>query len=180
MSCRTPLSSEELVAYWANDLAPGDVDRVDEHLMGCESCSAESGRIAAVAEAVRVFVPPVVTRAMLTRFRGEGMRIDENTFAPGMRQSVVFRAGTDLLVHRLVGLDLSSAERVRVTVSVESTGEVMMEVPDAPFDASEGVLIACQRHFASLPPDVVMEVRAVEASGAEHRAVYTIPHVFEG
>jgi hypothetical protein len=30
-----------------------------------------------------------------------------------------------------------------------------------------------------MPPDTVFEVRAIEASGAERTAVYTIPHVFQ-
>lgn len=179
MSCQTRVSSEDLVRYWSNDLLPAEIDRIDEHLMGCETCSADSARIAAVAQAVRAFIPPVVTRAMLEKFVAEGMRIEENTFAPGVRQSVIFGSGTDLLIHRLAGLDLRNATRVQVTVGVESTGEVMMEVPDAPFDVHEGVLIACQRHFATMPPDVVFEVRATAASGAEQRAVYTLPHVFE-
>ncbi|HEX7668485.1 MAG TPA: hypothetical protein VF395_02825, partial [Polyangiaceae bacterium] len=72
-----------------------------------------------------------------------------------------------------------NATRVRVTVGVESTEDVLMEVPDAPFDVAEGVLIACQRHFAMMPPDVVFEVRVIEASGAELKATYRIPHVFE-
>jgi hypothetical protein len=179
MSCQTPVSSEELARYWSSDLLPGDVDRIDEHLMGCDACSAASGRMAAVAQAVRAFIPPIVTRAMLVKLAREGMRIEENTFAPGVRQPVVFRAGTDLLIHRLSGLDLRNAKRVRVAVGVESTGDVLMEVPDAPFDVAEGVLVACQRHFALMPPDVTIEVRAVEASGAELKGIYRIPHVFE-
>ncbi|HEX7668491.1 MAG TPA: zf-HC2 domain-containing protein, partial [Polyangiaceae bacterium] len=85
MSCRTAVSSEDLSRYWSNDLPSADVDRFDEHLMGCEACSAESARIAAVAQAVRAFIPPVVTRALLEKLAREGMRIEENTFAPGMR-----------------------------------------------------------------------------------------------
>jgi hypothetical protein len=179
MSCSSPVTWEDLVAYWARDLAAADVDRIDEHLMGCGLCLAESARVFAVVEAVRVFVPPVVTRATLETLRERGLRIEENMFAPGERRPVVFGRGIDLLIHRLSGLDLSDVRRVRVTVRVESTGDVLHEEPDAPFDAHEGVLIACQRHYATLPPDTVFEVRALEPSGAERTAVYTIPHVFE-
>jgi len=178
VSCSRPVSWEDLVAYWAGDLAPADVDRLDEHLMGCASCSAESARVCALASAIRGFVPPVVSRATLETLRTRGLRIEENSFAPGQRQPVVFAPTVDLLVHRLGGMDLSNATRVKVTVSVESTGAVLFEDPDAPFDSQEGVLIACQRHFATLPPDTVFEVRAFEASGAERAAVYTIPHDF--
>ncbi|HWZ92381.1 MAG TPA: zf-HC2 domain-containing protein [Polyangiaceae bacterium] len=179
MSCGAPIAWPELVAYWAGDLAPGEVDRLDEHLLSCAACSAESARVAAVAQAVRVFIPPVISREMLSTLRARGTRLVEHTFLPGQRQSVVFRRDLELLIHRLTGLDLSHAERVGLSVRVESTGQVLSEDPDIPFDAEEGVLIACQRHFAALPPDVLFEVRAVSASGAEQSAIYLVPHVYE-
>lgn len=178
MSCPTPISWEELVLYWAGDLALEQVDRLDEHLMGCAPCSAESARVSAVVEGLRELIPPVVTRAALARLRTRGTRIEENTFFPG-RQQVVFRRGVDVLVHRLAGFDLSGAERVRVAVRVESTGALLVEDPNALFDAQDGVLIACQRHFANLPPDVLIEVSAIDGSCAERTAKYSIPHIFE-
>jgi hypothetical protein len=135
--------------------------------------------VSAVVEALRAFIPPIVSRTKLETLRARGLRIEENTFLPGQRQSVVFAPEIDLLIHRLTGFDLSNAERVRVAVLVESTGDLLFEDPNAPFDPNEGVLVACQRHFAALPPDTVFEVRAIEVSGAERKAVYTIPHVFE-
>jgi hypothetical protein len=162
-----------------NQILVADVVRIDEHLIGCETCTAESEHVSAIVKALRAFVPPIVSRAKLESLRARGLRLEENTFAPGQRQSVVFGAGIDLLILCLAGLDLSSAQRVQVTVRVESTGELLFEDPNAPFDRYEGVLIACQRHFAALPPDTVFEVRALDESGTEHTAVYTIPHVFE-
>jgi len=178
MSCSTPLSWEDLVLYWAGDLAPEQVERLDEHLMGCTACSAQSARVSAVVEGLRELIPPIITRALLARLRAQGTRIEENTFSPG-QQSVVFRHGVDVLVHRLAGVDLSGAERVRVAVRVESTGALLVEDPNAPFDMQDGVLVACQRHFADLPPDVLIEVSAIDASGAERTAKYSIPHIFE-
>ena len=179
MSCATPIPWPELVAYWAGDLAPDEIDRLDEHLLSCAACSAESARIAAVAQALRAFIPPVISREMLSTLRARGTRLVEHTFLPGQRQSVVFRSELELLVHRLVGLDLSQAARVGISIRAESTGQVMLEDPDIPFDAQDGVLIACQRHFAALPPDVLFEVKAVSASGAEQSAIYLVPHAFE-
>jgi hypothetical protein len=177
MRCSNPISSDDLVAYWSRDLPAAEIDRVDEHLMGCETCSAESARIFAVVDAVREMIPLIVTRSDLARLGARGSRIAENVFVPGHRP-VVFPPDVDLLIHRLSGFDLSNARRVHVTVRVESTGEVLSEVPDAPFDANEGVLIACRRHFASLPSDTVFEVRAIDASGGEQTALYSIPHQF--
>lgn len=70
--------------------------------------------------------------------------------------------------------------RVEVTVSSESSSETLFVDPLAPFDPARGeVLIACQRHFAAFPPDVVFDVRALAADGAElARARYRVPHEF--
>jgi len=178
VSCVSPLTWEELVAYWAADLTPADHDRVDEHLLGCAACTAESARVLAVVQALREVIPPVVTRSMLDSLRARGLEIAENTFAPGQRREALFASGVDLLVHRLAGFDLSSTQRVRVTLRVENTEQVLAEIPNAPFDAQEGILIACQRHYSNMPPDMVFEVSALDTSGAERSARYTILHVY--
>ena len=178
MTCSTPISWADLVLYWAGDLPPAQADGLEEHLMSCASCSAQSARVAAVVEAVRDLIPPVVDRAALTRLRARGMRIEENSFVPG-QQPVTVPPQADLLVHRLTGFDLSSARRVSVAVRIESTNALLVEDPNAPFDAADGILIACQRHFAELPPDVLIEVSAFDSAGIERTVRYSIPHVFE-
>lgn len=178
MTCRSPLTWEELVAYWAADLTPADQDRADEHLLGCSACTAEAARVFAVVQALREVIPPVVTRRMLESLRARGLKIEENTFAPGDRREALFSKGLDLLVHRLSGFELSGAQHVNVTLRVENSDQVLAEIPNAPFDARDGVLIACQRHYANLPPDVVFEVSGLDASGAERHARYTILHVY--
>jgi hypothetical protein len=166
------------VQYWAGDLEPAESERVDEHLMGCASCSAEAARVAAVVMALRELVPPVLSRASLRGLQARGLRVREDVFAPG-RKAVTFPRDVDLLILRLTGFDLASAVRVRVAVRRESTRELYVEEPNAPFDAQEGVLIACQRHAAEMPPDVLFEVVAIDATGAERTVGYSIPHTFE-
>jgi hypothetical protein len=150
---------------------------MDQHLMSCATCSAASARVAALVQALRDLIPPVVDRAALERLRTRGLHIQENAFVPG-KKSVTFPHHADLLVHRLTGFDLSSAERVSVTIRIESTALLVTD-PRAPFDPEDGVLIACQRHFAEFPPDVLIEVTAFDRSGAQRTAVYSIPHLFE-
>lgn len=178
MSCAATIAWAELVQYWAGDLDAAATDRVDEHLMGCASCSAEAERVAAVVSALRELVPPVVTREALETMRARGARIRENAFVPG-QTTAVFPSDADFLIHRLSGFDLSGAVRVHVAIRRESTRELYAEVADAPFDPKEGVLIACQRHFASMPADVLVEVSAFDAQGGSRQAAYSIPHVFE-
>jgi hypothetical protein len=180
-SCNHPTPFETLVAYWAGDLPAVETDAVDAHVMGCAACAAASERVAVITEGIRATVSPFITARELGALRARGLRIEENAMRPGQRTPVVFRADLDLLIHRLGGLDLARAERVQVTVRVEGSGEVLIQNPTAPFDAAAGeVMIACQRHFSAFPPNIVVEVAAREAGGAETHATYAIPHRFEG
>ncbi len=178
-TCGT-ISEEELVTYWAGALEDADVDRLDEHLMGCPSCTEASARVYALTEALRALIPPFVDHARLASLRARGHRIRENPIQPDERRTVVFGADTDVLVHKLAGLDLTKAASVRVVITVEDTGHVLLDEESVPFDRDSGeVLIACQPHFAAFPPNIVAEVRARDVSGAERLARYPIPHVFE-
>jgi hypothetical protein len=177
--CAHPLPGEDLVAYWADDLDPAAIERVEEHLMGCGTCSESSGRMAAIAGALRQMIPPLISSARLAELRARGLRVVENPIRPGERKPVIFGPEIDLLIHRLGGLDLTRAESVRVTVSIEETGAVVRDDLDAPFDRAAGeVLVACQRHFAALPPNIVFEVRARGPLGEGPVARYMAPHTF--
>lgn len=181
-TCEAPLTFSELVTYWARDdelTNLAEVERIDEHVMGCPSCSAASEMVAKLALGVRDFVPTAVTRAHVGRLRSRGAQISEDVFLPSERKTAVFHAYNDLLIHRLTGIDLSKTDRVDVTVRIESTGVVIHSEDNVPFDTHEGVLIACQRHFAAFPPDTVFEVRATESSGKVQEARYAILHHVE-
>jgi hypothetical protein len=176
VSC--PLSNEQLVAYWANDLDAASHDAIEDHLFACDECFAAAQRVGALVQAFRGSVPPVVSQADVDALRAKGLAIVENEFEAGKRQQVAFEPGVDLLIHRLGGLDLSGAERVSVTVRTESGGAVIFEEMFAPFERDRGeVLIACQRHFTAYPPDIVFDVRVHRPAAPLELATYIIPHV---
>jgi hypothetical protein len=178
--CARPLSFETLVAYWAGDLPAAETDAVDAHVMGCAECTRASERVAAVTEGMRATLSPFISAAELAALRARGLRIEENTIQPGQRTPLTFRADVDLLIHHLGGLDLSHVERVHIHVRNEDSGELISENPTVPFDAAAGeVLIACQRHFAALPPNIVFEVTAIEAGVSRPPARYLVPHRYE-
>jgi len=177
--CSARVSWPDLVLYWARDPELSDLEGLEEHLMGCAECTADSEIVAKLALAARDFVPACVTRAHLGRLQERGARIVENAFVPSARKEVVFPKASDLLIHRLGGMDFANADHVDLTVKIESSGAVLQNEKNVPFDTHEGVFIACQRHFASLPPDVMFELRVTDVSGKVHEATYLIPHLFE-
>jgi anti-sigma factor RsiW len=180
MTCPNPLGWATLVDYWAGDLAAAETGALDEHLFSCTECTAASARVAAVTEAVRGVLPPVVSRLQIERLRDRGARVHENAFLPGDRREVVFRSDVDLLIHRLGGLDLSGADRVGFRITSESTGALIADVEAAPFDPAEGaVLVACQHHYVALPHDTVMTVSVHVADRPPRTATYTILHQYD-
>jgi|HubBroStandDraft_4_1064222.scaffolds.fasta_scaffold277587_2 anti-sigma factor RsiW len=179
MSCASPATWETLVAYWAGELDATEEDTLEAHLMGCDSCTTESARIASVTETLRAMIPPVVTRARVDHLRAKGLRMREDVLAPGDSREVIFPSNLDLLILRLGGLDLSGATKVGFEMRVHGTTQVLVTVPDVPFERAEGaVLLVCQQHYAALPPHVDAELRVRVADGSERVARYTIDHRF--
>jgi hypothetical protein len=178
-ACDSPVAWETLVDYWAGDLAAAAEGDLESHLMGCASCSATSARVAALTEALRAEIPALLAPDQLARLRATGLRIDENPMLPDQRKRVAFPADVDLMIHRLGGLDLSTATQVSFTLRVEETDQVVVDIDDAPFDREGGaVLLACQHHFDIFPPNTVARVRTRHQSGAETVAEFTILHQF--
>jgi hypothetical protein len=170
-----PIPFDQLVEYFASDGS----DEIEEHLFGCDACATEAERVAAIVGAFRDQLPPVISHAQLADVARRGLAIEENTFHPGTRTAVTFAARLDLLVHHLAGLDLAGAERVDLTIRSEATGAVLYHDPLAPFDPASGeVLIACQRHFAMFPRDVVFDVEVHHRAAPPAVARYAIPHAF--
>lgn len=178
--CTTPLSFEQLVDYFTIELDAAASEAIEEHVFACGRCAAELDRVERIVAAFRGQLPPVISTEQLAELRAEGHEIRESTFLPGERREVRFERGLDFMIHRLGGLALGDASRVSVTVRTESTGDVVHIEHFAPFDRSRGeVLIACQKHFAAMPHDVVFDVRVHSPSAAVPAvATYSIPHVF--
>lgn len=171
-----PVPHEQLVRHWLHDLADDEADAIDEHVFGCAACFHASAQVAAMAQALATVIPPVPLDRDLELAEARGLRLLRTDLQPGVPVEVWFRAGIDLLVHRLVG-DLEDVEQVSVAV-VLADGAPLVTFADVPFEPSAGVvLLACQRHFvAAFPPDVDVVVHRWHRTGHETEARYTILH----
>jgi hypothetical protein len=133
-----PVAFETWVAYWAGDLDAQQADVLEEHAMGCAECSAVSAEVAQITEALRTSIAPVIPERELAALRARGLVVEENPLAPGERRTAVFRPGTDILLHRLGGLDLSTASRVDLEIRVEDSNDVLLSLAGVPFEAESG------------------------------------------
>lgn len=171
----THVGFEELVAYWSGE--PGEPSgAVDEHVMGCEACAALSARVQAVIAAVRG-LRPVLTADDLARLRAGGVRVTMNEMTPGETKEAAFTPETDLLIHRLGGLELAGAREVSFEIHVASSGARLTGMERAP-TVDDAVLVACYREYAAFPPDTVATVRVRRAADDETTYTYTIMHRF--
>jgi hypothetical protein len=181
MTARCPIEWEILVDYWAGELIPAEEDELEQHLFACAACTAQSARMAGVTEAVRAQIPPLLLPERVVELVARGLRVRENPMLPSERKDVVFPLEVDVLIHRLGGMDLATAEQVDFTLHVESSGRELASIENAPFDRAGGaVLLACQKHYAIFPPDTVAQVHVHDRTGAKRTFRYTILHQFGG
>jgi anti-sigma factor RsiW len=165
---------EQWIDYFSGEAA--DEESLEAHLMSCGACASSAAEVAAIVEALRQMIAATLTASGLERLRARGVRVREHPLAPGGPHDAVFPADADVLLFRLAGLDLSRAADVQLTMRVEDTGAVLM-TDRASFDRNGGeLLLACQRHFASFPPNAVAEVRVRDDDGRESTTRYTIHH----
>jgi hypothetical protein len=171
-----PIPHEVLVRYWAGDVSDEETDAIEEHVFGCAACFEASSRVAALGRAIAEAIPPVAIGRDIVLAEARGVRQATNDIRPGVATEIWLRAGTDLLVHRLLG-DLEDVERISVDI-VLPDGSRLLFFGDVPFEPSAGaVLIACQRHFVErFPPDVDIVVRRTHRAGRESVDTYTVLH----
>jgi anti-sigma factor RsiW len=165
-----------LVDYWFGDLEPEREAAFEEHLFGCEECTAELEALAALGAAVRgAFregaVRAVISHALLEAMKKEGLRLREYAVAPGGSVNCTITGSDDFVVSRLAA-PLAGVRRVDLV----SSGE---RFEDVPFDAGAGEVLVVpapaplKRRGAFTTR---MQLLAVEAAGERLLGDYTFIH----
>jgi hypothetical protein len=173
------VNAETLAAYWLGDLAEADALAVEEHLFGCEPCTAQSARMAALPRALAFAVPPVVSSAEAQRLERLDSRIRRTVIAPGGRAVADFSSGvTAQLV--VLEADLRGAASVDVTLCTRD-GTPLRKQEGVPFDAQAGTItIACRDYYATgapFPLEVTLLVEAATEGGRKPLGKFDIDHI---
>ena len=139
MSCTHPIEPAVLADYWLAELPKSEESAVEEHLMGCESCSRELEHVAALASGVRKLarqgaLKMVLTQEFLDRMAKDGLRIREYAPRPGGSVQCTVTAEDDFLVSRLAA-DLRGIERLDL-VLCDAVGTERQRFADIPFRAA--------------------------------------------
>ena len=178
-TCGKSIPLGGLLDYLKGALPESDDQEIESHLFRCAICSAEAERIAGLLTSIADATPTILSPSRFAGLEREGRIERINVMTPGQTAEVLYPESGRVLVHRLGGVDLSSARRIDVEVSAEG-GETLWHLEDVPFDADRGeIFVACQSHFAEMfPPDIVFSVEVAVASvdQQEELARYTVRH----
>ncbi len=181
-SCTSPLDFFALVDYWLAELAPADEERVEEHLLGCATCSERLWGLADLAEGIGTLVRKgvvrgVVTSGFLERVAKEGLRVREYRVPPGGSVQCTVTAEDDLLVARLVA-ELRGVSRVDIAIC-DAAGREQERLRDVPLSPSTEEVVFLQRikSVRTLPAYVrCLKLLAVEPERERLLGEYTFIH----
>lgn len=182
MSCGSPLDLPTLLDYWLAELPPSRESDVEEHLLACDACSRELGRLVELADAIRNEartgnVGVVVSESFLDRVARDGLQLRQYRLGPGESVECTVTPKDDVLVARLVA-DLSKTEHVDVAW-YDAEGNENQRVRDVPVHRAMREIILAQRidDLRALPATVVRaRVLAVEDRGERILGEYTFNH----
>jgi len=165
-----------LVDYWFGALPPAEQDAFEEHLFGCEECTARLGELVALGAAVRSafregVLHVVISQALYATMKREGLRLREYRVPPGASVHCTIHASDDFVVSRLQA-PLEGVTRVDL---VNSSGRC----EDVPFDAAAGEVLSLPAPAALKRAGAMTErvrLLAVEETGERVLGEYTFVH----
>lgn len=180
-ACARPLQLATLVDYWFGDAERAEQERVEQHLMECEACSARLRGFVELGEGVRRAaregaVQVVVSAAFVETAARHGLRTREYRVPPGGRVACTVTPEDDLLLSRLEA-DFKGVSRLDVVSRWQEGPEQRVEdVPVSP-DARELILAHSMPSMRALG-DGVMRLRLVAREEKSERLLgeYTFAH----
>jgi hypothetical protein len=180
--CGAPIADERLLGYWLGEVAGVEENALDEHLLGCDSCSERLRKLTDLGAGVRAIVArggvqAVITDGLLECLARRGLQIREYSVFPSGSVNCTVAPDDDLLVSRLHA-PLAGVERLDlVLVDIISPGE--QRLASIPFNpASQSVLLAPPLDEVRKRPAHTARMRliAVSAAGDKVLGEYVFNH----
>lgn len=180
-NCETPLEFSALTEYWLDELDEAAEARIDEHLFGCQECSAKLDEIIALASGVRAAfrqgaVRAFVTGAFVNGLTEQGVRLREYRVPHNGSVHCTLAPEDEVLVARLEA-PLGGVTRLDAHSYL---GDAQPEVfRDIPFDPSSGEVVITPKiaHLRAAPSHLHrVRLVAVDANGERVIGDYTFNH----
>ena len=180
--CSTPIAFAELVDYWAGELTPVEVDRIDEHVFACGACARELATVDSMGRGIAAVVREgrfrgVITDAILNRLSAEGVRVRMFTLEGSGVVPCAVWAGDDLVVSR-IRADFTDVDFVTI-VSRQASGEEISRISDVAIRPGQREILNAfpAAHLRKLPATRVQISVTGHMRGAERTiGEYTLEH----
>ncbi len=179
--CDRPLDLVVLLDYWLDGEEGPAVDVIEEHLLGCASCSRELQKLAALGEGVRRLAQKgtfemVVTPSFLAQATAQGLRTREYPVAPGGGVSCTVTPEDDFLVARLTG-NFEGLTRLDVIALQEGAPDRRIEDVPIPSAGTELILAQAMPYVRTLA-QVRLRLRLLgqDPQGERFVGEYTFDH----
>jgi hypothetical protein len=180
-ACPAPLDERELIAYWLGELAEPDEARIDEHLLGCEHCSARLGELVALAGGIREAfrrgeLQAIVSDAFVRRLEAQGLHVREYRVPRNGSVNCTVAPEDDFVVSRLEA-PLAGVGRLDLVVHPPGLPAELRE--DIPFDPARGeVVMSTNLLQLRAMPSHRMRFELVAVDGKDRRLIgdYTFNH----
>jgi hypothetical protein len=181
-SCTAPTPAATLTDYWLGELDGARDAELEEHLFGCEACSALLRDLMRLGEGIKHAmragrVPAVLTAAFIRRLQESGMRVREYRLQPGGSVNCTVAPDDDLVIAHLHA-PLAGVQRLDLLFDDVTTG-VRWRAEDVAFDASSDEVVVLpdvaglrQLAFATQRVQLLAVERATERVIAD----YTFNH----
>ena len=136
----------ELIAYWLGELADDREAELDEHLFGCEACSARLRELVRLGDGIQQVtragdVHSVLTAAFIRRLQQSGLRVREYRLHPGGSVNCTVTPEDDLVIAHLHA-PLTGVHRLDLLFDDVTKG-ARWRVEDVAFDpATDEVVLA--------------------------------------
>jgi hypothetical protein len=181
-TCTAPAPVTTLIGYWLGELEGAREAELEEHLFGCETCSARLGQVVKLGDAISGLtrvggVHAVLTAGFIRRLHASGLRVREYRLEPGGSVNCTVAPEDDLVVAHLHA-ELEGVRRLDLLLEDETSG-AQWRAEDVAFDpAADGVVMATrmselrQLDFATLHAQLV----AVEPDIERVVGRYTFNH----
>lgn len=142
--CTTPVSDESLLAYWVNELAAEEADRLEAHVFECGDCATRLEDLVSLGRGLTALVRQgrisgVVSRALLNRMQRDGVYLRLYALSPGETVPCTIFPG-DQLVMAALRADFSGVRAVVLSVTGPD-GSPVSEIADIPVAPSEGEVL---------------------------------------
>ena len=143
-TCKAPAPVTALLAYWLGELDGAREAQFEEHLFGCETCSARLRDVMQLGEGIRRVtraggVHAVLTAEFIRRLQGSGMRVREYRLQPGGSVNCTIAPEDDLVIAHLHA-SLEGVSRLDMLVDDRTSG-ARWRAEDVAFDPAAGEVV---------------------------------------